>query len=128
MAERQHLLAGAVNNNANKTTDRKISTHDQEKKSALHDAKFPGDSTRMVEPQPGRNGGLVKDAVAYPISNGKQQHAELNRYQSIPSIGARVATYSNVVIFSYDDAVLFCCTTVDYLMKVTFSDKLTLSL
>jgi hypothetical protein len=118
MAERQHLLAGAVNNNANKTTDRKISTHDQEKKSALHDAKFPGDSTRMVEPQPGRNGGLVKDAVAYPISNGKQQLAELNRYQSIPSIGARVATYSNVFIFTYDDADLFCCTSVDYFCSI----------
>jgi hypothetical protein len=118
MAERQHLLAGAVNNNANKTTDRTISTHDQEKKSALRDARFPGDSTRMVEPQPGRNGGLVKDAVAYPISNGKQQLAELDHYQSIPSIGARVATYSNVFIFTYDDADLFCCTSVDYFCSI----------
>jgi hypothetical protein len=117
MAERQHLLACAVSKNADKTMERKIITNDQEHNSASHDAKFPGDSTRMMEPQSRRNGSLVKDAVAFSRSNGKQQHSELNRYQSIPSIGARITTYSNVFIFTYDHAELFCCTSADYFFK-----------
>lgn len=107
MAERQHLLASAVIKNVNNNAERKSSTYDHEMKSAAHATKFPGDSTRMMEPQSGRNGGLVKDAAAFAKTNGKQQHEELNRYQSIPSSGARVATYSYNFIFSYDDTELF---------------------
>lgn len=107
MAERQHLLASAAIKNVNNSAERKSSTYDQEVKSATHVTKFPGDSTRMMEPQSGRNGGLVKDAAAFAKSNGKQQHEELNRYQSIPSSGARVAIYSHNFIFSYDGTELF---------------------
>jgi hypothetical protein len=118
MAERQHLLSSAATKNVTNTTERRNSTYDQTVKSVSHETKFPGDSTRMMEPQPGRNGGLVKDAVTFPKSNGKEQHAELNRYQSIPSSGARVANpnpnHSNDLISDNDDGELFCCT-VDYL-------------
>ena len=115
MAERQHLLSSAATKNVTNTTDRKNSTYDQAIKSVPHDTKFPGDSTRMMEPQPGRNGGLVKDAVTFPKSNGKEQHAELNRYQSIPSSGARVTTNSNDLTSNNDASELFCCTSVDHL-------------
>ena len=115
MAERQRLLTSADTKNANATTEGKSSAHEQIKRRILIDANCSDDLTLKMQPQHGHNGGLLRDAVNFPKSDQKQQHIDVNRYQSLDSSGLRVIIDLYHCFSKFGDTNIYCGTSFDYL-------------